>query len=297
VTPVGTQPTAATSLGLPATTPLGNILGAGGLSGLIGSNLALGGPLAALALGGRIGGPLGGALGGGLAAAAGLGGLGLLSGLGIGAAFGPIGLGIVGAAAGIGALLGSRARGRDKRHDTAIEEDAFREIRQIQEDHARFRRQFGDAVDSINSVWGQAESQFTRPQSRGQRRFVNDIIADMRRVEDERRRRRDLLAIQAPPEFQFGGLVGTRDSGLGSRGMMAVVHPGEFVMSRPAVERLGVSLLEGLNRGSGFGARDSGEGYTMSVWVPSKDFAAKIVKEGVPVVIGKGGKASKILRG
>ena len=70
------------------------------------------------------------------------------------------------------------------------------------------------------------------------------------------------------PEFAVGGTVpglGTRGSGLGV-GILAILHPGEFVMRREAVDNLGANFLAALNRAPGFaaggnvGTRDSGFG-------------------------------------
>lgn len=65
------------------------------------------------------------------------------------------------------------------------------------------------------------------------------------------------------PEFQRGGLV--PQGGIGGGGMMAVLHPGEFVMSRPAVELLGRPRLEQINRGAGAGAVAGGDKFQVTI--------------------------------
>ena len=84
--------------------------------------------------------------------------------------------------------------------------------------------------------------------------------------------------------------------------MLAVVHPGEFVMSSQAVDRLGVSLLDGLNRGSS--SASSAAGVSISLEPASAATLGEMLKrnpqaleEGLLVVLRRGGAASKALRG
>jgi hypothetical protein len=74
------------------------------------------------------------------------------------------------------------------------------------------------------------------------------------------------------------------------------LHPGEFVMSRAAVDRWGVSVLEGLNRGTGTGA-----GGGMSVTIDPDGAAwleqnAAALEKGIAVVLRRGGPVSRALR-
>lgn len=108
---------------------LGSFSGFGGGIGAGALGLLVGGPLASIGIGNRIGGSLGGAIGAAGAAASAIGGLGLLTGLGIGAGFGPVGLAIVGAAAGVGALVGLFRKSPEDKVREAIKKTYAVEIR------------------------------------------------------------------------------------------------------------------------------------------------------------------------
>lgn len=284
----GTQPTLAASMGLPATTPIGELLGKK-MTGVQQAELMGGLALMSLTVGNRnrtlstLGGAFGGAL----------------TGLSIGGMIGgPIGAAI---GAGIGFVAGglmgffTGGSGKVKRQDTAIENAGFAQIKQLLEDYERHRRDYGDTIDSMNRTWEQMAGQFVRSESkRDAKRNFELYISRIQGIEDERNRRRQLMALLPVPSFQAGGLV-SGEWRMASGGKLAVVHPGEFVMSQRAVQRWGTSLLEGLNRGAPAPAT-SGGGYSLTVWTPSKEFAAKIVEEGIPVVIGRGGMASRMLR-
>ena len=289
VTTVGTQPTTAASLGLPSTTPLGDLLSLGsprGIGGVPSGAVTLGAlTLGSLTIGNRsrLLSTLGGA------------GTGALIGFQYG---GPIGAG-VGALIGAGIGFFAGGSGPDKRHDTEIQQAGERAMFAALEDFERHRIDFTRATQTVESAFEQMTAQFQRPESRRIPQINRDnILARIREIEDERNRRRELLALQALPEFHEGGLVGNREQGIGnSREIPAMLQAGEFVMSSAAVRRLGVSLLEGLNQGTGSREQGTGGGYSIQVWVPSKEFAAEIVEKGIPVVLGKGGRASRILRG
>ena len=83
-------------------------------------------------------------------------------------------------------------------------------------------------------------------------------------------------------------------------GQLAVVHPGEFVLSQPAVERRGVGLLEGLNRGTSAAGTS---GFQISMEPASAQTLAEMLKrnpqaleEGLLVVLRRGGAVSRALR-
>ncbi len=277
--------TLAETLGLPATMPLGDILSGTFLQGigpLSGSGVALAGlGVGALTIGNRnrAVSALGGAASGGLI------------GFSIG---GPIG-------AGVGALIGglvglfSGGGGKQKEQDTAIANQGFARLREILDDFERFRIDFATALDAAHLVWNQMQAQFVRSESiRTQRPFFDEIVSSIRRTEDERNRRRQLLSLQPLPEFAAGGAVPAATLSL-SRGLLAVLHPGEFVMNRRSVERIGLSALEGLNDGSEPRASASGQSVTLEI--PSQEFFERVVERSIPVILRRGGKASKVLRG
>ena len=140
------------------------------------------------------------------------------------------------------------------------------------------------------------QSQWVRPQSApSQWPYFAAILRSMEQTEDERNRRRQTAALAPVPEFAEGGLVGTRN------GMLARLHPGEFVMNRQAVDRLGVNLLEGLNQGSEVAARDPG--LAVSLEPASARTLGEMLQqnpqaleEGLLVVLRRGGAASRALR-
>ena len=282
------NPTLAETLGLPATTPLGDILSENfpqGIGPFSGPQVALAGlGIGALTVGNgnRAVSALGGALGGGL------------TGFSVG---GPIG-------AGVGALIGglvglfSGGGGKQKERDTAVANQGFARLREILDDFERFRIDFATALDAAHLVWNQMQSQFVRSESiRTQQPFFDQIIRSLRATEDERNRRRQLLALAPIPEFQSGGLVAL---GGGSRppggGVLAMLHPGEFVMNQQAVERIGSSVLESLNDGTTLdaAARDR---QTVTLEVPNQEFFNEVVERSIPVILRRGGQASRVLRG
>ena len=279
------NPTLAETLGLPATMPLGDILSgtfSQGIGPLSGSGVALAGlSLGALTIGNRnrAVSALGGAASGGLL------------GFSIG---GPIG-------AGVGALIGglvglfTGGSGKAKVQDTSVANQGFARLREILDDFERFRIDFATAIDATHLVWNQMQAQFVRSESiRTQRPFFDEIVGSIRRTEDERNRRRQLIALQPLPEFAAGGVVSAATPSL-SRGLLAVLHPGEFVMNRQSVERIGMSALEGLNNGSD--PRASASGQTVTIEIPSQEFFNEVVERSIPVILRRGGKASRVLRG
>lgn len=252
--------------------------GAGGL-GAIPPLLTMGLTVGGAGLLGRAfgrGGPITGALGGGLFAAgigtslAALGGAlaspGLVS---LGAAIGgPLGIAI---AAAIGALLGISGRGRAKRRAAALEQQFEFAANAVLEQFKRFQIDFESAISQMQAliIEGQRallSAGLGRSGRRGAENLTRVIEANIQAAR-EIQRQRDLLAGQIAamtiPEFQFGGRVpltpfpspwgrgGTQRVG---EGIFALLHPGEFVMRREAVESLGGDFLAGLNRAPRFQA-------------------------------------------
>ncbi|MBI4443522.1 MAG: hypothetical protein HY649_09140 [Acidobacteria bacterium] len=297
-----TAPTLAATLGFPATTPFGDVLarlaGGGGRSG---SQLLFGGMgVASLGVGSRnrMVSALGGFLGGGLTGLA-LGG-GVLAGTALGAFAGPIG-------AVVGGLVGLLAGGggKEKQHDAQLSDQGFAQLRQIKEDYEHYRRDYASTVDAMNRVWSQMAGQFVRSESaRTQRPWFDIMLEQVRQIEDERNRRRQGMSVLPLPEFQEGGLVGgwpSQTSLTGAPRIPAFLHPGEFVMSSQAVERLGVNALEGMNRG---GNRSQESAVSISLEPASAATLGEMLKrnpqaleEGLLVVLRRGGAASRALRG
>ncbi len=89
---------------------------------------------------------------------------------------------------------------------------------------------------------------------RGAENLANVIAANIAAVRDLQRQREARAAVLGGftvPEFQVGGMV---RPGLGG-GMLAILHPGGFVMRREAVQSLGADFMASLNRAPRF---DSG---------------------------------------
>lgn len=243
-----------------ATQGLGGALsfGGAGLTGLLPLGLGLGGLLAISRAftGGR--GPGAGAAFGALGGAA--------IGTAIGTAFfgslsmGLFALGPVGAAIGavIGLIAGIFGRGRAKRRAAAIENEIVARARQVVEDFERFRLNAEMALSMLDALQLEALER-TRPLGKPGRNAmttISSVIADsarrIRALERDREARTKLFAFSAVPEFQVGGLVGGRSGLRGGDGILAVLHPGEFVMRRSAVEMLGSDFLNALNRAPRF---------------------------------------------
>lgn len=225
--------------------------------------------------------------------------LSALGGLGGGALMGFSVAGPIGAAVGglIGGLAGlfTGGGGKAKERDAAVANQGFAQLAQIVDDYSHFRRDFASAVEAANRIWSQMQSQWARPQSAAsQRPYFDSILRSLQATEDERNRRRQLMGALAVPEFHEGGLVSPQRT---QRGTLAMLQAGEYVMSSQAVQRLGVSLLEGLNRGSEPRPSGSGGGLLVDVAPASREWFLKSLEEGIPIVVTRGGRASKILRG
>ena len=73
-------------------------------------------------------------------------------------------------------------------------------------------------------------------------------MAKVVEIEKERQSRLTAMGGMSVPEFAVGGYVG---AGL-NNGILAVLHPGEFVMQKSAVDSLGANFLSALNRAPRF---------------------------------------------
>ena len=284
-------PNLASAMGLPATTPIGNILGglfSHGIGPVSGPTLAWGGlTLGAATVGNsnRAISALGGAASGAMI------GTSIMPGIGtaIGAAIG----GLVG--------LFSGGDGKNKTHDANIANQGFAQLHQILDDYYHFRRTYVSAVDDSYKIWDQMTKQWVRSQSASsQQPYFEQILTAMQQTEDERMRRQQLQSLLPLPEFAQGGTVGGGTSSAGSP-VLAMLHSGEFVMTRQAVERIGTSVLQGLNQGSSASANTSAG--SISFEPASTATLANFLKsnpqaldEGLLVVLRRGGPTSKALR-
>lgn len=227
-------------------------------------------------------------------------GLSSLGGLGSGAltglaTAGPLGAVVGGLIGGIAGLFGGGS-GKAKRQDAEVANQGFAQLKQILDDYNHFRRNFASSVDAANRIWAQMQSQWSRSQSApSQRPYFDAIIRSMQSTEDERLRRRQMQALLPIPQFASGGLV----NGVGSGGTLALVHPGEYVMSKRAVDDLGVATLNGLNNGASRGSQDM----SLSLEPASAQTLSEMLKrnpqaleDGLLVVLRRGGSLSRALR-
>lgn len=279
-----TPPTLAAVFGLPAVTPVGDVFShLHGIGPISDGQLALGG----LALAGLSYGQ--GSLLGGLGGLAG----GALTGL---AVAGPIGAIFGGLIGGIAGLFGGDKK---KEHDAAIEEAGFNQINQLIDEYKHFHIDHSNVLQSMQNIHQQMQQGFQRSESKSHEQYwYNYDLKMVQDIEDERKRRQQLLGLLPVPEFQEGGLVGgwpSQKSWSGTARIAAWLHPGEFVMNREAVDRWGVSVLESLNRG----ASGTAGGVSVSIdpdsarWLEQNSSA---LEKGIAVVLRRGGAVSRALR-
>jgi len=196
-----------------------------GIGPISGGILASAGILAAL-FGIRTGRPLVGALGG---AAAGF------------AFGGPIGA-VIGAI--VGGVAAVFSRGKLKRRAAASEEAFSAQLVEVVAQFKKFELDFQGALDTVDQLF--ADFSVVAPQQFGRfgRRAVRNITPFVRAVKDRIREIQGARDVRAAlsifgqiPEFTHGGLV------------PSLLHPGEFVIRREAVQRVGVQNLERVNAG------------------------------------------------
>ncbi len=202
------------------------------------------------------GGPVKGAIGGGLLGLAAGGYLALLSSKIAFALAGPVGAAI---GLGVGLFLGLRGRGKAKRRATAIEEDFMRRAQQVVKEYKSFQVAFEPAISQIEALKLRGMQTLTQAGlGRAGRRGAGNLSFHIDRLAREVRnlqRQRDMTFGQLQefvlPEFQLGGPVSAFLRGRRLRsargGMLALLHAGEFVLRREAVQSLGESLLSRLN--------------------------------------------------
>ena len=278
----------AIAYGLPATTTTGTVLSkVPGMLGFSGNPLLMGG-LGLEAISTGIQNPVLR----GLSGAAG----GALIGSQIGSIIPGIGTAI---GAGVGALIGGIASlfggggNSDKNHDSALENQTFAKMNQTLQDFYQFRTTYDTAKSEITNDWNQMVSQFKRKDSEAnQFPYYQAILTALDNVQNQRAARQQLQGMMAVPEFAVGGMVSGANGG-----MVAVVHPGEFVMSKQAVDRIGNSVLAGMNSGVSSSAQTAQSGTVVTVDPASQDWFNNALEHGLPVILRRGGPASRALRG
>jgi hypothetical protein len=230
--------------------------------------MAMGGPMAMLGgaglmgSAGRAGGPVTGALGGamlGVGAAATMAGLGGSSLMGLaGAALltTPYGWLALAAIAGIGALVGAAGRNKAKHKASALEQGFELAANDLYDQFKKFQIDYESALSGMQGLIAQGQQTLTssgygRWGRQGAQNLASVIQAEIeavKQLQKLREQRAGVITGMTVPEFQVGGPVGWNLGG----GIFALLHPGEFVMRREAVDALGTPFLAGLNRAPSF---------------------------------------------
>jgi len=231
--------------------------------GQLAANLATMGPLLAILGGASLMGR--GGVGSGVA-----GGM-LAAGGASYAMFGLAGLGVLPLAIGalVGGLIGMFRRGRQKRKAAGLEQGFEFAANDLFEQFKQFKIDYESALSGMQALISQGQESLTsaglgrwgRQGAENLTRVIQEEIRALEALQKQREARATLMAGMTIPEFAIGGAV----PGLGG-GILAILHPGEFVMRQQAVDALGTNFLAALNRAPGFaaggnvGTRDSGFG-------------------------------------
>lgn len=178
--------------------------------------------------------------------------MGALGGAAAGFAFGgPIGA-VIGAIAGL--LGGVFGRGKKKRQAARVAEEGFAEMRRIVEQFKRFQIDFDTSLAQITAIWEQMQAAWRqlgksifKRSLRGEQPEFDQIVGELKQIQQAREARSRLLETLPLPEFQAGGLVRAVRAGDGR--VLAFLHQGEAVLNRRAVQALGEERIDRLNRG------------------------------------------------
>ena len=143
-----------------------------------------------------------------------------------------------------GILFAIFRRGKIRRRAAAAEEAFSAQLIEVVKEYKRFQLDFQSAIEGVDQLWAQfqqaAPQQFGKYGRRAVRNiapFVAAIHGRINEIQAARDARLLLSAGSLIPEFSHGGLV------------PSLLHPGEFVIRREAVQQAGVQNLERINRG------------------------------------------------
>jgi hypothetical protein len=239
----------------------GGITSASQLGLMANAGMILGGG----ALLGSAGGPITGAIGGGLLAAGGISTAAMLfPALAAIPGVGWIAAGILAAAMGLGALFGAGKRGQQKRDAAREQDEIAAAARQVMEEYKLHKADYEATVQTLQTMLGNAQQSLPgRYDGPGRRAadYLTTAFGDyIRQVNDlERQRQAVTTALSgfSIPEFAIGGAVSPWGFRMANGGIVAIVHPGEFIMRREAVSSLGTDFLAALNRAPRFDAGGS----------------------------------------
>jgi hypothetical protein len=189
---------------------------------------------------------------------------GIVKGAGGGALLGWSIAGPLGAAVGlwIGGILGWIRRGQAKEQATAIEQQFEFASQDLLKQFKQYQVDYESALAGMQALILQGQqSELTaglgKWGKKGAQNLAYSIGEDIRNLQELQRQRQmaaQVLQGMSIPEFQAGGLVGFR---MADNQVLAILHRGEYVMRREAVDVLGTSFLGALNRAPRFDAGGS----------------------------------------
>jgi hypothetical protein len=172
---------------------------------------------------------------------------------------GPWGLVFAGIGAAIGGLVGLFRRGGQKRKASALEQQFEFGANDLLEQFKQFKIDYESALAGMQELIAQGQQTLTsaglgrwgRQGAEGLTRTIQDEIRALEALQKQREARAVLMAGMTIPEFAAGGPVGFRTA---DGAILGLIHPGEFVMRREAVDTLGQNFLTALNRAPRFDA-------------------------------------------
>lgn len=186
---------------------------------------------------------------------------GAASGAMIGFGFGgPIGAAI-GAIMGaeIGALIGWIGKGKAKRNAANLEDQFHIAADALLDQYKQRKADYDTIAASLQTLESQSIQQEGQYGGAGRnaiahiQQMADQRLATLRDIQTIRDANAAILAGMSLPEFAMGGIVGAHSAD----GILALLHPGEFVMRKNAVDALGGDFLAALNRAPRFDAGGS----------------------------------------
>ena len=155
----------------------------------------------------------------------------------------------------LGALLGSFGRGRLKNRAAGLEQGFETAANDLYDQFKKFKVDYESALSGLQALIAQGQQTLTssglgkwgRLGAENLARSIQQEIDAVKILQKHREANAAVMAGMTVPEFQLGGLVSS-----GNGGILALLHPGEFVMRQAAVDALGTSFLAGLNRAPRF---------------------------------------------
>lgn len=186
--------------------------------------------------------------------------LGASSALMAGLLFTPYGAIAAGIYAAVGALIGWIGKGRAKRKAAEAEEQYEFAANDLYDQYKKWKIDYDTALTGMQQLIASGrEDLLHRGLGGAGQAGANNltmVIQNEIKALDELKKKREasaqFMAGMTLPEFALGGQVPGIGFQVPGAGVLAIVHPGEFVMRREAVDALGTSFLGALNRAPRF---------------------------------------------